>query len=358
MKKTLYLLFAFCMLAACNPNDDPTLTNPKDDEPVISTASVDSVQLNLLDIGNLSIRDFTARIPGFIWGCTYVEDAPGNQRNSKVLFSYNLSTEEIEYVYGPPEIDLDHFLAIEAGPDGKLYIHSYGFKYKEVAIYDTQAKTWSRIEVNGFVNGITVDEASNALWVAHEEGVSRYQNGELFTFDDTNSNLQRIVSGSNNSFFGHALAVDKEGIVWYANQNELYTFKNDQWSLHPSSPLSENYIIWRMVAAESEGVFVQIPREFTYRLQAASEISRLKEDATISDFITIDILHRASDKSIIYSHSKGFLHYSIERDSVISVNSRNSLLPDASMELRLDHDHEGNVWIGGIGVLGILPREL
>ena len=72
------------MLMACNIAEEPAVTNTTEDDPLLGEEPVDSIQLNLLELDDLPIVDFSARIPGFIWGSTYVEDGT---RRQNVLFS-------------------------------------------------------------------------------------------------------------------------------------------------------------------------------------------------------------------------------------------------------------------------------
>jgi len=359
MKKIFYLLLSVLLLSTCN-EDEPTIQVPTDPEPEV--VLIDSVQLSLLNLDvpgapdNFLIGDFTARIPGFIWGSTHLHE---NGDNFAALFSYSLANNRVSLFAAPTDLGVSNFHKIEAGPDGKLYVHSSGVVHKAVAVFDTNTGAWSTIEVAGFVSGIAVDQVNNILWIAHNEGVSRYQDGELFTFDDTNSNLQRREPDINNSFFGFALAVDEAGVVWYANQVDLYTFTNEQWALHPLSPLSSNYIITHIVPAETGGVFVKTPNESLYVLDAEAEIRNYneKEELTNPINLTIDILDRANDESIIYSYNNGFSYYNALLDSLILVDYNNSLLPERNMQLKLDRDLQGNIWIGGNNVLGTIPNE-
>jgi len=362
MKNIFYLLVAVVLISACNKNE-LVIQGPIIPEPEVEVQIIDSVQLNLLSLdiprksGDFLIYDFTARIPGFIWGCTYLEESADEDM---VLFSYNLATKDLKLIAAPIDLGLSNFQRIVAGPDGKLYMHSAGILHNAIAVFDTNIRTWSSIEVAGLIGGFTVDEVNNTLWIAHHEGVSRYQNGELFTFDDTNSNLQRIESGSNNSFFGFQLAVDKGGIVWYANQNELYTFVNEEWSQHPLSPLSDRYIISHVVASESEGVLINVPYESLLLLNKDTEIRNYNSIPALTNppKSPLSLLDRVTDENILYSHRDGFSFYNSLLDSVIQVDASNSLLPASnSMALKLDRDAEGNIWIGGHNILGTLASE-
>jgi ligand-binding sensor domain-containing protein len=356
MKSIFHLIICVVFISACGKND------PLDSLPEIEEVIVDSIHLDLVSLvpqgesDYFVVSDFTARISGKIWGCTYLEES---DNQAMMLFSYNIVTNQIDIFSAPTNLGLSVFNNIEAGPDGKLYMHSSGIVHNAIAIFDTNTQSWSSIEVSGYVKGITVDEVNNALWIAHNQGVSRYQNGNLFTFDDTNSNLTRIESGSNYSFFGFALAVDKAGVIWYANQNELYVYVNEEWSLHPLSPTSEQYIITHIVPHESEGVFLKVPHESLYHLTFDMEISNYNNilELVAPQKLTINLLGRLADESIIYSHSGGFSFYNSSQDSTIQVDANNSLLPINNGALKLDRDTEGNIWIGGDNILGKLPNK-
>ena len=239
-------------------------------------------------------------------------------------------------------------------------MHSTGFKFDVVVVFDRKSNSWSQINIPGLVNGITVDKKNNVLWVAHQEGVSKYANDVLITYDDTNSALERIQSGSNFSFFGFKLEIDQSGILWYANMTELYTYQEGRWSKHLNSPLSSSYIIWAMVSSEAEGVFTLIPETSLYVLNAQG-VLRLYEgesDIQFPEDIVLDIQSRISDNSIIYAHNNGLSVYNLDRNELITIDSKNSLLPNTDLSLKLDRDLEGNIWFGGGQVLGIVPEDL
>lgn len=356
MKTFVYLLACVVLIGACK-DDDVIMPMPE----VPGPPTVDSVHLTAVDLrwpggpDRYAIGDFTAQIPGYVWGCV----ADLENQSSNKLFSYHVATGLVEVLTAPAEIKLPAFTNIEAGPDGKLYVHSSGYLSKSVAIYDTRDGAWSSIQVPGLVNGFAIDPVTNSLWIAHGEGVSRLKDDTLTTYDETNSGPRRTTSGSNYSFSGFQIAVDRAGNVWYANGTELFTFSNDEWSLHPLSPLSNRYIITHVVSIDSGGVLVKVPEEALVVLDTESKIldyGNVRNLATSSD-IAIDIAQRTVDNNIIVSHFDGFSFYTPSRDSVTVVNSKNSIIPTGNTLYALSKDEFGNVWFGGYRTLIKLPND-
>lgn len=357
MKNLFHLIICVVLITACT-GDEPIIQEPVPPEPL----TIDSIDLNLVNLADLDVSDefmvydFTTRIPGEIWGCTYLSES---DTPNMTLFSYNLAANQMDIFKAPTNLGLNTFNVVEAGPDGILYMHSTGILHKAIAIYDTKTGIWSSIEMPDYVLGITIDEVNNILWIGHYKGVSKYQAGNLVTFDDTNSILKRITSGSNNSFFGSELAVDKAGVTWYANMNELYFYKDEEWFLHPLSPLSEQFIISHIVAHESDGVLIKVPQESLYHLTFDIEIGNYN---SVSELVNpsklpINLIGRLSDESIIYSHVDGLSYYDSTRDTIIQVDAANSLIPINKSGLKLDRDQEGKIWIGGKNILATLPDE-
>ncbi|MEL6803734.1 MAG: hypothetical protein AAFO91_08145 [Bacteroidota bacterium] len=226
--------------------------------------------------------------------------------------------------------------------------------HKGVAVFTPDTRQWSAIEVPGFVNAIEVDEATNTLWIAHRAGVSRYQDGDVFTYDRSNSDL--LMTDPEDSFSGFTLAVDKSGIVWYANQNDIYTFIDGEWSLHPLSPLSENYLVSGMVPSQSDGVLIKTPFESLHVLDTDSEIRNYNEvNQLASSSILPGLMDRASDESVIYAFTRSIHYYDAIQDTIIQVDATNSRFPMNGVCVGLDRDLEGNLWVGGDEVLAKLP---
>ncbi|PHI17966.1 hypothetical protein CEQ90_20395 [Lewinellaceae bacterium SD302] len=362
MRNILYFFICLTLLCTCNDEEQDIVipaTEEQEPMPEPEPEIIDSVQVVLVEwpdeLNDLIIQDFTARLPGYIWGCVYDR---ANQDNL-LIFSYNILSGQTNVISAPENIGLPNFQVIESGPDGKLYLHSSGIVDNRIAIFDTNNNIWSSIEIPGFINGICVDEVNNNLWVAHKNGVSRYSDNILSTFDENNSILSRVVSGTNNSFFGSLLTVDMSGTLWYANTNVLYTFINGEWSLHPLSPLSDSYIITHIVASESEGVLIKVPNESLQQINSTEEIRNYNSITELieSQRSPINIIGRLSDESIIYSHQDGFSYYDSAGNNVVQVNSTNSILPSGNHAYKISRDSEGDIWIGGNQTLAILPSE-
>ncbi|MEO0787776.1 MAG: membrane lipoprotein lipid attachment site-containing protein [Bacteroidota bacterium] len=357
MKRTLVFLFALVVLAACN-EDEPVLQGPIDTGPEIS---VDSIDLSLVDLNdpgfaeNFLIFDFTTDIPGSIWGITREEE-----NGEEVLFSYDASTEDIRFHTPPSDLGINRFEEIAAGPDGSLYLHANSLVFNLVAVYNTSTGDWSTIEVEGGVDGVTVDQVRNTLWVSHSAGVSSFQDDELInTYDETNSVLQPINTGSSTFFNGFAIAVDNSGVVWFANSNDLYTFIDDEWSLHPLSPLSEVYIISGLFPSRSEGVYIKTAFESLYQLNAEGEIRNFNTlDEVTTTTALLSVVDQVSDEGILFSTGGSFLNFYDPADaSLTRIDSENSLLPTDARVRGIKVDASGNTWIGGHNVLGILSED-
>ncbi len=363
MKDLLLFLLLVLSLAACDkeeivPREPSPPQEPVPEEPV---APVDSFHLDLVTLdttwarAGFVIRDFTARVPGVIWGTTYREE-----RGEVVegLFSFDVGTEQLNFIPAPRDLGLPHYMQITAGTNGKLYIHSTGIVSDRVAVYDLAAQAWSTIQLPGYVSGTTYDDFDKMLWIAHKEGVSTYQDGTLYTYDDTNSPLRRIVSGSNNSFLGGAPTVDREGNVWYANQGDLYLHIKGEWSEHPLSPIPGSFRISHLVASERTGVLVNAYDEYLSLIDPSAEVKDYQQIPELAEQrkFPLSLLDRSVDESLIYTHLYGFSYYDAARDTVVQVDASNSILPAREMSFQLDRDPEGNIWIGGGNVLGTVPE--
>ncbi|OAV45157.1 hypothetical protein [Lewinella sp. 4G2] len=359
MKYTYYLLLLALLISACEDEDmlspDPGL--PEEEEEVVNV--VDSFELNLVELpvinesGNFSVLDFTTQIPGFIWGTTYRREAEKN-----VLFSYNISDETFQYFTPPGDLGILSPRWTVAGPDGKLYLYSTGFIYSEVAVFEIESETWSSITIPEGVNRVIADLNKKDVWIAHGAGVSRYRNGELLTYDDTNSGLQKVTSGANTSFFGGPMAVDSDGVVWYANQGRLFQFRDEAWTEHPNSPFTDITRISQISPAESGGVFVKVSFGALTQVKFNEVVNTYtNEELTVPSRPAFDIIERGSDESIIYSHTNGFSYYSLSADTLIIIDNTNSELPQGQLNLYMERDANGVIWFGGHNVFGTLPDE-
>ncbi|NJC27883.1 NHL repeat-containing protein [Neolewinella antarctica] len=363
MKNIIYLCaFAILSFGSCQ-TEETILGGPliPELEPEPQVGVVDSINVELVNLQwpnpgkDYNIVDFTARLPGYIWGCI----AKTNDHRELEIFSYDISSNQVQTFTAPDTLDVPYFQIIEGSSNGKLYLHSSGVVKNKIAVFDTRSSSWSSITLPGFVGGITIDESNDEVWIAHNNGISRVQNDSVITYDESNSALRRIISGPNNSFFGFVLAVDVSGTVWYANSNIIYTFNDEEWSVHPLSPLSDTYIVTHIVPDEIEGVLIKTPRENLLQLNASKVI---KSYNAVPDLIepargAINILGRSVDSSIIYSHMNGFSFYAPRKDSVFQVSAQNSNLPTLRDGLKLSRDLDDNIWIGGGNTLGILPDE-
>ncbi len=363
MRNLLLFLLLVLSLGACDkeelvPRDPSPPQEPVLEEPV---ASVDSFHLNLVTLDTtwarvgFVIRDFTARVPGVIWGTTYREERSGVVEG---LFSFDVATQRLDFISAPSDLGLPHYMRITAGTNGQLYIHSSGIVSDRVAVYDMATQAWSTIQLPGYVSGTTYDDFDKKLWIAHDEGVSTYKDGTLYTYDNTNSPLRRILSGSNNSFLGGAPTVDREGNVWYANQRDLYLYVHGEWAEHPLSPIPGSFRISHLVASERTGVLINAYDEYLSLIDPSKKVKDYQQIPELAEQrkFPLSLLDRNSDESLIYTHAYGLSYYDAVRDTVVQVDASNSVLPAREMNFLLDRDPEGNIWIGGVNVLGTLPE--